>query len=205
MVGRVWWQMNRGDAFQQPAGLVETGQHLGVVEPGAARDDRDLLGAGFALESVQGADDLFGVLVPLDRVQLDLLAGQGESTEERLGRLLPVHGRFGALAFREPHAAGLGLVLQAHLVWRIHLPAGVQQVLDLGLHLCHASGDGLLVAVLVERVRQLETQPAEPQEQLVGGVRPVLGTGSSRRHVSLGRPRIRRGRPSGRAAGPRWS
>ena len=60
VVRRIRWQMNRRDALQQPAGLVEAGQHLGVVEPGAARDDRDLLGAGFALESVQGADDLFG-------------------------------------------------------------------------------------------------------------------------------------------------
>ena len=58
-------------------------------------------------------------------------------------------------------------MLQAHLVCRVHLPTGVQQVLDLGFHLDHAPGDGLLVAVLVERVRQLETQPAEPQEQLV--------------------------------------
>ena len=82
VVGRVWWQMNRRDAFQQLTGLVETGQHLGVVEPGAARDDRDLLFPGFALESVQGADDLFGVLVPLDRVQRDLFAGQGEGAEE---------------------------------------------------------------------------------------------------------------------------
>ena len=167
VVRRVRWQMNRGDAFQQPAGLVETGQRLGVVEPGAARDDRDLLLPGFALKSVQREDCLLGVLVPLDRVQFDLLAGQGESTEERLGRLLPVHGQFGALSPGELHAAGLCLVLQADLVCRVHLPAGVQQVLDLGFHLCHAPGDGLLVAVLVERVRQLETQPAEPQEQLV--------------------------------------
>ena len=61
-----------GDALQQLPRLVEAGQRFRVVEPGAARDDRDLLGSGFALESVQGADDLFGVLVPLDRVQFDL-------------------------------------------------------------------------------------------------------------------------------------
>ena len=72
--------MNRGDAFQQLTGLVETGQRLGVVEPGAARDDRDLLLPGFALESFQREDCLLGVLVPLDRGQFDLLAGQGEST-----------------------------------------------------------------------------------------------------------------------------
>ena len=146
---------------------METGQRLGVVEPGVVEDDRDLAGLGFSLESVQREDCLLGVLVPLGRVQFDLLAGQGESTEERLGRLLSVHGQFGALSFGELHAAGLGLVLEADLVCRVHLPAGVQQVLDLGLYFGHAPGDGLLVAVLVERVRQLETQPAEPQEQLV--------------------------------------
>ena len=82
--------------------------------------------------------------------------------------------RSGALSFRELHAAGLGLVLQADLVCRVDLPAGVQQSFDLGFHLGHASGDGFLVAVLVERVGQLETQPAQAQEQLVRGVRLVL-------------------------------
>ena len=72
------------------------------------------------------------------------------------------------------HAAGLCLVLEADLVCRVHLPAGVQQVLDQGLHLCHASGDGLLVAVLIERVGPFEAQPAEPQERLVRRIRPVL-------------------------------
>ena len=50
----------------------------------------------------------------------------------------------------------------------------VRQGLDFGLHLGHAPGDGFLVAVLVERVGQLETQPAEAQEQLVRGVRLVF-------------------------------
>ena len=54
------------------------------------------------------------------------------------------------------------------------LPALIQQALDLGLHLGHAPGDGFLVAVLVERVGQLETQPAQAQEQLIRGVRLVL-------------------------------
>ena len=98
---------------------------------------------------------------------LTFLLVRERGAEEGLGRLLPVRGQFGALTFREPRAAGLGLVLEADLVCRVHLPAGVQQVLDLGFHLDHASGDGLLVAVLVERVRQLETHAAEPQEQLV--------------------------------------
>ena len=54
------------------------------------------------------------------------------------------------------------------------LPALIQQALDLGFHLGHASGDGFLVAVLVERVGQFEAQPAEAQEQLVRGVRLVF-------------------------------
>ena len=71
------------------------------------------------------------------------------------------------MTFREPRAAGLGLVLEADLVCRVHLPAGVQQGFDLGLHLGHASGDGLFVASLVERVGPFEAHAAEPQEQLV--------------------------------------
>ena len=98
----------------------------------------------------------------------------GEGVGEGLGRPLPVHGQLGALSFREPHAAGLGLVLQADLVCRVDLPAGVQQSFDLGFHLGYASGDGFLVAVLVERVGQFEAQPAQAQEQLVRGVRLVL-------------------------------
>ena len=65
-------------------------------------------------------------------------------------------------------------MLQADLVCRVDLPAGVQQGIDLGFHFGHASGDGFLVAVLVERVGQFEAQPAEAQEQLVRGVRLVL-------------------------------
>ena len=166
--------MNRRDALQQPAGLVEGGQRFRVVGSGVVQDDRDLAGLGFSLEPVQREDCLLGVLVALDRVQFDLLAGQGERTEERLGRLLPVHGQLGALPSGEPHTASLGLVLQADLVDRVDLPALVQQGLDFGLHLGHAPGDGLLVAVLVERVRQLETQPAQAQEQLVRRIRLVL-------------------------------
>ena len=66
-------------------------------------------------------------------------------------------------------------MLQADLADRVHLPAGVQQGLDLGRRPGHASGDGFLVAVLVERVGRLETRPAQAQEQLVGGVRLVPG------------------------------
>ena len=86
-----------------------------------------------------------------------------------------------------PHAAGPSLVLQACLVCRVHLPGGVQQVVDFGFHLCHAPGDGLLVAVLVERVRQFETQPAEPQEQLARGVGLVPGVEQDLHDVAQGR------------------
>ncbi len=100
VVGRVRRQENRGDALQQPAGLVEAGQRFRVVGSGVVRDDRDLAGLGFALESFQREDRLLGVLVALDRVQFDFFAGRGEGAEEGLGRLLPVHGRSGALSFR---------------------------------------------------------------------------------------------------------
>ena len=97
VVGRVRRRMDRRDALQQPARLVEAGQRFRVVESGVVRDDRDLAGLGFALEPVQREDRLPGVPVLLDRVQRDLLAGRGEGAEEGLGRLLPVHGRSGAL------------------------------------------------------------------------------------------------------------
>ena len=123
VVGRVRRQENRGDALQQPAGLVEGGQRFRVVESCVVQDDRDLLCLGFALESFQREDCLLGVLVALDRVQFDFFAGQREGAEEGLGRLLPVHGQFGALSFRGLHAAGLGLVLQADLALRCGPPS----------------------------------------------------------------------------------
>ena len=126
VVGRVRRQENRGDALQRLARLVEGGQRFRVVESGVVQDDRDLAGLGFSLESFQREDCLLGVLVALDRVQFDFFAGQREGAEEGLGRLLPVHGQFGALSFRGLHAAGLGLVLGAGLVCRVDLPAGVQ-------------------------------------------------------------------------------
>ena len=98
----------------------------------------------------------------------------GEGVGEGLGRLLPVHGRSGALSFRGLHAAGPGLVLQADLADRVHLPALIQQGLDLGRRLGRASGGGRLVAVLVERVGRFETRPAQAREQPVRGVRLVL-------------------------------
>ena len=92
VVGRVRRQEDRGDALQQLTRLVEAGQGSGVVGSGVVQDDRDLLCLGFALEQVRCEDRLLGVLVPLDRVQFDFFAGQGEGAEEGLGRLLPVHG-----------------------------------------------------------------------------------------------------------------
>ena len=61
VVGRVRRQENRGDALQQPAGLVEGGQRFRVVEAGVVQDDRDLLCLGFSLESFQREDRLLGV------------------------------------------------------------------------------------------------------------------------------------------------
>ena len=123
VVGRVRRRMDRRDALQQPAGLVEGGQRFRVVGSGVVQDDRDLAGLGFALESFQREGRLLGVLVALDRVRFDFFAGQREGAEEGLGRLLPVHGRSGALSFRGLHAAGLGLVLQADLALRCGPPS----------------------------------------------------------------------------------
>ena len=207
VVGRVRRQEDRGDALQQPARLVEGGQRFHVVEPGVVQDDRDLLCLGFSLEQVRCEDRLLGVLVPLDRVQFDFFAGRGEGAEEGLGRPPPVHGQFGALSFRGLHAAGLGLVLQADLVRRADLPAGVQQGLDLCFHLGHAPGDGFLVAVPVERVRAARDS-TRTSAGAAGGRSPTgvvpRRTGSSRRHVPPGRPRTRRGHPSGTVAGRGW-
>ena len=111
----------------------------------------------------------------------------GEGVGEGLGRLLPVHGRSGALPFRGLHAAGLGLVLGAGLVCGVDLPAGVQQGIDLGFHFGHASGDGFLVAVLVERVGRFGVRPAQGREQPVRGVRPVLGVGQGLHGVTYRR------------------
>ena len=201
VVGRVRRRMDRRDALQQPAGLVEAGQRFRVVGSGVVWDDRDLAGLGFSLEQVQRADCLPGVLVLLGRVRRDCSAGrEGGGVGEGLGRLLPVHGRSGALSFWRLHAAGLGLVLQADLApCGVDLPAGVQQGLDLGRRPGHAFGGGFLVAVLVERVRAVRGSARTSAG--AAGTRSPTGvprrTGSSRRHVGPGRPRTRRGRPSG--------
>ena len=108
----------------------------------------------------------------------------GEGVGEGLGRLLPVHGRSGALSFRGLHAAGPGLVLQADLADRVHLPALIQQGLDLGRRPGHASGDGFLVAVLVERVGRFGVRPAQGREQPVRGVRLVFGVGQGLHDVT---------------------
>ena len=81
----------------------------------------------------------------------------------------------------------------------------------------------LLTRVVAQAMRLVVA--VSSRRSLVGRVRAVRGsartgagaaggrgptgvrrrTGSSRPHVSPGHPRARRGRPSGRAAGPRWS
>ena len=179
--------MDRCDALQQPAGLVEGGQCFRVVGSCVVRDDRGLAGLGFSLESFQREDRLLGVPVLLDRVRRDFFAGRGEGAGEGLGRLLPVHGRSGALSFRGLHAAGPGLVLGAGLVCRVDLPAGVQQGLDSGRRLGRASGGGFLVAVLVERVGRFGVRPAQGREQPVGGVRLVFGVGQGLHDLAQGR------------------
>ena len=190
VAGRVRRQENRGDGLRQLAGPVEAGQGFGVVEPGIVQHDSDLVGASSALEPFQSRDDLLGVLIPLDRIKPHSLVSQGQGAEERLGHFLPVRVGLGALALGQPHAAGPGPVLQAHPVDRARLPDGVRQVLDLGFHFGHAPGDGLFVlfvAVFVERVGQFGTRPAEPQEQLVGGVGSVLDIEQDLHHVMQGR------------------
>ena len=82
VVGRVRRQENRGDALQQPAGLVEVGQGSGVVGAGVVRDDRGLAGAGFSLEQVRCEGRLLGVLVLLGRVRRDCSAGRGRAPEK---------------------------------------------------------------------------------------------------------------------------
>ena len=154
VVGRVRRRMDRCDALQQLTRLVEAGQHLGVVESGVVRDDCDLLCLGFALKPFQREDRLLGVPVPLDRVQLDLLADQRERTEERLGRLPPVHGPAWCAVLSGAACGGSRpRAPSAPQSCGVDLPAGVQQGLDLGRRLGHASGGGRLVAALVERVR----------------------------------------------------
>ena len=192
-----------GDALQRLTGLVEIGQCSGVVESGVARDDRGPVGPGSAVEPVQREDCLSGVLVPLDRVRLDLVAGRREGAGERPGRLPPVRVQSGALSSGEPHAAGPGLVLQAGLLRRVDLPAVLHQLLDPGRRLGHPFRDGRPVTASAGRARRLEARPAELQEQPVQGIRPVPGAepGSSRRRAGPGHPGTRRARPPGRAAG----
>ena len=205
VVGRVRRQENRGDALQQPAGLVEAGQHLGMVESGVVRDDRGLAGLGFSLEQVRCEDCLPGVPVLLDRVQRDLLADQRERAGEGLGRPPPVHGRSGALSSGGLHAAGPGLVLGAGLslaVWAFRpwsdklLTRVVVQAMRLvvaGSSRCSSNGSG-----------RFKTRPAQAQEQPVRGVRPVLGVGQGLHDVTYRRDVPEPGvntRP-GRAAGP---
>ena len=97
VVGRVRRQEDRGDALQQPAGPVEAGQGSGVVGAGVVRDDRDLAGAGFALEPVRCEGRLPGVPVLLDRVRRDCSAGRGRASEKDWDVLRRSTDRPGAL------------------------------------------------------------------------------------------------------------
>ena len=153
VVGRVRRQENRGDALQQPAGLVEAGQGSGVVGAGVVRDDRDLAGAGFLLEQVRCEGRLPGVPVLLGRVRRDCSAGRGgrrgrtgtSSAGPRTVWCVVLSGA--ACGGSRPRARG------GPQSCGVGLPALAQHDLDLGRRPGHASGDGFLVAVLVERVR----------------------------------------------------
>ena len=98
VVGRVRRQMNRRDALQQPAGLVEGGQCFRVVGSGVVRDDRGLAGLGFSLESFQREDRLPGVPVLLGRVRRDCSAGRGRASEKDWDVLCRSTDRSGALS-----------------------------------------------------------------------------------------------------------
>ncbi len=205
VVGRVRRRMDRRDALQQPAGLVEAGQGSRMVGSGVVRDDRDLAGLGFSLEQVRCEDCLPGVPVLLDRVQRDLLADQRERAGEGLGRPPPVHGRSGALSSGGLHAAGPGLVLGAGLslaVWAFRpwsdklLTRVVVQAMRLvvaGSSWCSSNGSGRPGA-----------RPAQAREQPVGGARLVFDVGQGLHDVTAGPGRLgtRRGHQTGRAAGP---
>ena len=95
----------------------------------------------------------------------------------------------GSPAPGQPHASGLGLVLDADLVDGAHLPSPGRQLGDLLADPGHPSGDRGFIAALVEGVGKLEAHTAELQQQLVGGVRLVLDVKqdlhdvTQRRHV----------------------
>ena len=113
VVGRVRRRMDRCDALQQPAGLVEVGQGSGVVGAGVVEDDRDLLGAGFSLEQVRCEDCLPDVPVPPVGYGVTFLPVSESAPGKDWDVLRRSTDRSGALPFRGPHAAGPGLVLQA--------------------------------------------------------------------------------------------
>ena len=187
VVGRVRRRMDRRDALQQPAGPVEAGQGSGVVGAGVVRDDRGLAGAGFLLERVRCEGRLPGVLVLLGRVRRDCSAGRGgrrgrtgtSSAGPRTVWCVVLSGA--ACGGSRPRARG------GPQSCGVGLPALVQQGLDLGRRPGHASGDGFLVAVLVERVGRFGVRPAQGREQPVRGVRPVLGVGQGLHDVTYRR------------------
>ena len=159
-------------------------QGLGVVEPGIVENHGDLVVTGLAHQASQAGDDLLGVLVALNRVDLDLLRGQGQCAEEGAGVAGGVHVDLCPLSCWEPHAAGLSLVLDARLIDRVHLPTVAQKVFDLLPDLRHPLGDGLLIAALVKGVGQLEVHARKTHEQPVGGSRLILHVKLRPDHVS---------------------
>ena len=99
----------------------------------------------------------------------------------------------GSPAPGQPHASGLGLVLDADLVDGAHLPSPGQQLGDLLADPGHPSGDRGFIAALVEGVGKLEAHTEEAHEQLVGGVGGALHTEFYPHHVAQGRhvPEVR--------------
>lgn len=188
VVGGAWEHVDWYDAFQRLSGSEQVGQRSGVVESGVVQDNRNLLRLiGFARQARHDEDDLLGVLIAVDGVDLHLLACQAQGPEEGLRVLLAIHMQFSALALGEPHAPRFYLMFASDLVDGADLPAVFQEIGDLAANLGHALGDGVLVPALVEGVGQLEAHARQAQQQLVGRIRLVCDTESDRHHIPKGR------------------
>ena len=132
-----------------------------MVEAGVVKNNSDLVVCRLAYQTGQGQGDLLGVLVALDGVDAHLLAGQAQGAEERLGRAFSVDIDLGPTAGGQPHTPGDGLVLDAHLVDGVDLPAPGQQVGDLLTDLVHSLSDGGLVTALIEGSGSLKPIPTK--------------------------------------------
>ena len=176
VVGRVRRRMDRRDALQQPAGLVEAGQRFRVVGSGVVWDDRDLAGLGFSLEQVQRADCLPGVLVLLGRVRRDCSAGRGGRASEKAWDVFcrstdglvrcPFGGcmrRVSASCSKRTSRLAVWTSQPASnraLTWVV---AQAMRLVVAFLSRCSSNGSG-----------RFEAQPAQAQEQPVRGVRLVF-------------------------------